>query len=176
MLIQRTFELTANPYPHTATLAQTMTLPLVTPRDFASVAALPVGDVAILLNHSEHYRLLEGLLHTAWQQLETLQVLMSMQMPAGGRMPRAFLDQRVLMLQCVEDEESRWPTNSVPLLVIDNALPRYPLEAGDNRLTLRLYHPDENWANTCLDVCSQYLSAHQLAPLQDSSVSQGATA
>ena len=153
-------KLCANPFADTPSLAQAMTMPLHTERDFASMAELPTGDVAILLNHAEHYRLIDGLLQTCWQVLPELHMLLRMQMPAGGRMPRSFLDERVLMVQHVGDEESRWQPALGPLLVIDDHLPRYPLEAGDNRLQLRLHAAEGTQLAALLDSAIDYLCNH----------------
>lgn len=159
-MLMAQLQLYANPFPQTPSLAQAMTMPLHTERDFASMASLPTGDVPILLNHAEHYRLLDGLLQTLWQSLPELHILLRMQMPAGGRMPRSFLDERVLMLQDVADEESRRQPYQQPLLVIDDRLPRYPLEAGDNRLQLRLHGPEQTAGSALLAIAIQYLQAH----------------
>lgn len=160
MLIETRLTLVANPYPNTPCMSQAMVMPLVTERDFASMGALPSGDVAILLNHEEHYRLLDGLLQLLWQATPELQILLRMQMPAGGRMPRSFLDERVLMVQDVADEESRWQPHHGALLVIDDHLPRYPLEAGDNTTRLRLHHQDESAASTCMQQATEYFLQH----------------
>lgn len=136
-------KLTANPYPGTLKLCQARTLPLEGESDFSVLSSLPVSQVPVFVNHSEHYQLLCELIDCLFEPLSNVTLLIRMQMPAGGRMPKAFLDERILMVQDVCSEEYLLKKNGVPLVVLDDRIIRYPLEKGNNELAIRFYHCNE---------------------------------
>lgn len=138
-LIEITAALVRNPYPHLPKLCAARTLPLEREVDFEAFSILPVNSSPMMLNYAEHYRLIVELLacmKTFEPKFDAF--LLRMQMPAGGRMPKEFLDQRVLMLQDVSGEESILQREGKSYLAIEDSLPRHPLEAGDNKIRIRL--------------------------------------
>ncbi len=136
-------KLTANPYPDTLKLCQARTLPLKGESDFSVLSSLPVSQVPVFVNHSEHYQLLCELTACLFEFLSDVTLLIRMQMPAGGRMPKAFLDERILMVQDVCSEENILKKNGESLVVLDDRIIRYPLEQGNNELAIRVYYCDE---------------------------------
>lgn len=138
------FTLVSNPYPNQLTESNAMTLPLVTERDFSIMGSLPTSDVPVVINHQKHYQLLVEIIETIFSCDLNSNVILRMQMPGGGRMPKLFLDERIFMIQNVVDEELKLAAKSKKtLVVLDDHIIRYPLEAGDNRLSIRIHNGNE---------------------------------
>jgi hypothetical protein len=114
--------------------------------DFSVLSSLPVSNVPVFVNHSEHYQLLSELIDCLFEHISDVSLLVRMQMPAGGRMPKVFLDERILMVQDVTNEETLLKKNEGPVVVLDDRIIRYPLEQGNNELCMRFYHCDESGA------------------------------
>ncbi|MCO1334749.1 hypothetical protein MO867_10400 [Microbulbifer sp. OS29] len=128
-----------NPYPLSPKVCEARMLPLKEESDFIAISALPVNTCPVLLNHTEHYRLLEELLQIIEQSSLSIDIiLLRMQMPAGGRMPKAFLTDSVLMLHDVVGEESILLREGKSYIVIEDSLPRHPFESGSNQLEVRI--------------------------------------
>lgn len=136
--------MTQNPYPNTLKLCQARTLPLEGESDFSVMSSLPVSNVPVFVNHTEHYQLMSELITCLLAHISDVTLLMRMQMPAGGRMPKAFLDERILMVQDVSSEEKILEKSCVTLVVFDDRIIRYPLEQGNNELCIRLYQFDQS--------------------------------
>jgi len=137
--------LVRNPYPDLPKLCAARTLPLQGEVDFEAISILPVNSNPMLLNYAEHYRLIVELL----ARIDTFETkpdtfLLRMQMPAGGRMPKEFLDERVLMLQDVSGEEAILQSEGKLYIAIEDTLPRHPLEAGDNKIRIRIFCADRD--------------------------------
>ncbi|WP_299945145.1 hypothetical protein [uncultured Microbulbifer sp.] len=157
--IQISANLLRNPYPHLPKLCSARTLPLEHAGDFQALSSLHVNSVPILLNYSEHYKFIVNLLkciNSCNPQFKTL--LLRMQMPAGGRMPREFLHEQVLMLQDVSNEEAILTQEGKAYLVIEDTLIRHPLEAGQNTIRVRISSPDH--CRDLVESICQRLHAH----------------
>ncbi|WP_444890619.1 hypothetical protein [Microbulbifer sp. DLAB2-AA] len=138
-VIELSSRLLRNPYPQTPKLCAAQTLPLKGESDFLAISQLPVGTTPVLLSFAEHYQLLVELLECLDQSGVLIEIiLMRMQMPAGGRMPKVFLHERVLMLQDIQAEEYILQREGKPYLVIEDNLVRHPLEAGNNSIHIRI--------------------------------------
>ncbi|WP_299587618.1 hypothetical protein [uncultured Microbulbifer sp.] len=138
-VIELSTRLLRNPYPKQPKPCVAQILPLEGESDFLAISQLPVGKTPVLLSFSEHYQLLVELLEcvdSAGLEIDT--ILLRMQMPAGGRMPKQFLQDRVLMLQGVHEEELILHQQGTSYLVIEDTLIRHPLESGSNSLRLRI--------------------------------------
>ncbi|WP_444922477.1 hypothetical protein ACJJID_09275 [Microbulbifer sp. CnH-101-G] len=138
-VIELSSRLLRNPYPQNPKLCAAQTLPLQGESDFLAISLLPVGNIPVLLSFSEHYQLLVELLECvdhSGVEIET--ILLRMQMPAGGRMPKLFLQERVLMLQDVQTEELILQKAGKPYLVVEDTLVRHPLESGRNNICIRI--------------------------------------
>ncbi len=146
--------LTANPFENNVKLSLARTLPLMTEQDFYSMSTLPTSDVPVWVTHSEHYQLQLLILKAIEEMMpQDLVILLRMQMPAGGRMPKGLLRDHILLLQDVVGEEQQLIRQAQNFAVIDDHIIRYPMEAGDNRVTIRLY--------------SRYQTQYSLAPILD---------
>ncbi|WHI49612.1 hypothetical protein P3339_14155 [Microbulbifer sp. MLAF003] len=138
-LIEITATLVRNPYPDLPKLCAARTLPLHREEDFEAISILPVNSNPMMLNFAEHYRLiveLLGCIKSFEARIDTY--LLRIQMPAGGRMPKEFLDEKVLMLQDVRAEEAFLQREGKPYIAIEDTLPRHPLEAGNNKIQIRI--------------------------------------
>ena len=103
---------------------------------------MPVSNVPVLVNHQEHYQLLCEIIEHILAIDSDSSIILRMQMPAGGRMPKLLLDDRILMVQDVEIEESlQSKCSNRTVWVLDDRIIRYPLEAGDNSLSIRIHNP-----------------------------------
>ena len=156
------FTLVSNPYPNQLTESNAMTLPLVTERDFAIMESLPTSDVPVVINHQEHYQLLVEVIETIFSCDSNSNVILRMQMPGGGRMPKLFLDERVLMVHNVINEESKLASESEKMIIVlDDHIIRYPLESGDNRLSIRVHNGNES-ADTLMSTLVELLEYRHL--------------
>ncbi|WP_445359832.1 hypothetical protein ACJJIL_12425 [Microbulbifer sp. EKSA005] len=128
-----------NPYPDTLKSCLAQMLPLSTEQDYLALSSLPVNSSPVLLNHSEHYQLLLDILrYFEDSELDIDLILIKMQMPAGGRMPSALLQDTVLMLHDLAGEEAILVREGRRYIAIEDSLVRHPFEAGTNQLKIRL--------------------------------------
>ncbi|WP_144392891.1 hypothetical protein [Pleionea sediminis] len=134
-------DLERTPFPNRPTLAQARMMPLFNEHDFTVMADLPANETRVLLSFSDYFEMLAGLVDVALNSnLDLEQILVSVSMPSGGRLPKPLLNDRVFMLQDITDEEARLVKSDKRFLVIDDHICRFRLQTGDNSIHLRMHN------------------------------------
>ena len=128
-----------NPYPSMPAFSNAQVLPLNSASDFEAIASLPNSNCPVYLSFDEHHRLLSELVEFFLENRKHTTVLLRISMPSGMRLPKNLLNERVLMLQDIEPEETKLRLTGEPFVAIDSQLVRFRLEQGNNQLTIRPY-------------------------------------
>jgi hypothetical protein len=130
--------LTSRPFGDRAVLAQMQSLPLIGEHDFAVAASFPGARATpVFLSYAEHLEFLSLLVRELFARIPELQIVIRMRLPIQGRLPVELLDEKVLLLDDLTGDVGCLSIQN-NVLEIEDRFVRHPLEAGDNRIQLRL--------------------------------------
>jgi hypothetical protein len=130
--------LTSRPFGDRAVLAQMQSLPLIGEHDFAVAASFPGARATpVFLSYAEHLEFLSLLVCELFARIPELQIVIRMRLPIQGRLPLELLDEKVLLLDGLTGDVGCLSIQN-NVLEIEDRFVRHPLEAGDNRIQLRL--------------------------------------
>jgi hypothetical protein len=130
------------PFPLRLTKTINPHLQLHTENDFERVQEFNVTtDLPILVNFHEHYQILESIINAAFDLLCDMRFVIVRMLTTNIRLPKVFLDPRVLLTVDVFDEISKLVKHKIPCLGVQDTLIRHRNEHGQNDINIEYYTP-----------------------------------